>query len=140
MIKCTRKLEFDAAHRILEHEGKCKLLHGHRYVLEITVKAKQLDEIGRVVDFGVMKKVVGKWIDDNWDHNAILNREDKIMGEMIEKTTGQKIYYLDCNPTVENMADYLFKKICPKLLEKYNIIVEKIKLYETPNCWVEVEN
>lgn len=140
MIKCTRRIEFDAAHRILEHESKCKMLHGHRYALEITVKAEKLDKLGRVVDFGVIKEVVGQWIDNNWDHNTILSNKDQKMGSMIAKETGQQIYYLDCNPTAENMAKYLFEKICPKLLQKYDIIVDKIKLYETPNCSVEIES
>lgn len=138
MTNCTRKIEFDAAHRILQHEGKCKLLHGHRYVLEITVKAEKLDKLGRVIDFGVVKRVLGKWVDNNWDHNAIFHKDDKILGDVIEKTTGQKIYYLENNPTAENMAEHLFKEIFPKLLEEYDIVLDKIKLYETPNCSVEV--
>ena len=85
MIKCTRRIEFDAAHRILEHESKCKMLHGHRYALEITVKAEKLDKLGRVVDFGVIKEVVGQWIDNNWDHNTILSNKDQKMGSMIAK-------------------------------------------------------
>ena len=36
-ITCTRRIEFDAAHRVMGHEGKCKHLHGHRYALEARV-------------------------------------------------------------------------------------------------------
>ncbi len=44
MITCTRRIEFDAAHRILNHESKCKMLHGHRYAIEATFEAKNLDK------------------------------------------------------------------------------------------------
>jgi len=138
MIKCSRRIEFDAAHRIIEHESKCKMLHGHRYVLEVTFIAENLDKLGRVVDFGVIKNIIGKWIDDNWDHNTILNVRDRKLGDDITKVTGQKIYYLDCNPTAENMARHLFEKICPELFKDYNIKIDRIKLFETPNCSVEI--
>ena len=65
MITCTRRIEFDAAHRILNHESKCKMLHGHRYVLEAEFTAKKLDKLGRIIDFGVIREVLGTWIDDN---------------------------------------------------------------------------
>ena len=52
MIICTRKLEFDSAHRVMEHESKCKMLHGHRYALEASFAATKLDNLGRVIDFG----------------------------------------------------------------------------------------
>lgn len=137
-ISCTRKIEFDAAHRIMLHESNCKMLHGHRYCVEATFSSDHLDKLGRVIDFGVIRDVLGKWINDNWDHNTILNSKDKVLGKQIAKVTGQKIYYIDANPTAEEMANYLMKEICPKLFKKHNIFCVKIKISETPNCYAEV--
>lgn len=139
MITVTRKLEFDAAHRILKHESKCKNLHGHRYVLEATFNANELDNLGRVIDFGVVKEVLGAWIDEHLDHNTILSIKDKNLGEQIEKETGQKIYYLDENPTAENIALHLLHEICPKIFANHAVKCVAIKLYETPNCSVDVK-
>ena len=139
MITCTRRIEFDAAHRILNHESKCKMLHGHRYALEATFVAKELDDLGRVIDFGVVREVLGAWIDENFDHNTILSKEDKKLGEKITSETGQKIFYLDKNPTAENIAEFLLKEICPQLFAKKQVKCVKIKLFETPNCYVESE-
>ena len=135
MITCTRRIEFDAAHRVCEHESKCKFLHGHRYVIEATFTAKQLDGIGRIIDFGVIKEKLGSWVDSHWDHTAILFEKDKALGESIRAQTGQAIYYLPTNPTAENMASYLFEKICPELFAADTITCSSIKLYETPNCY-----
>lgn len=137
MLTCTRRIEFDAAHRILKHESKCKMLHGHRYVIEATFTAKNLDEIGRVIDFGEIRKILGDWVDEHFDHNTILSIADKNLGEKIATETGQKIFYLDENPTAENIAKFLFEEICPKLFAKKNIKCVSLKLYETPNCYVE---
>jgi 6-pyruvoyltetrahydropterin/6-carboxytetrahydropterin synthase len=122
----------------MEHESKCKLLHGHRYVVEASFGAVELDEIGRVIDFGVIREVLGKWIDDNFDHTTILFEKDRNLGENIAKITGQKIYYMKSNPTAENIAKHLLEDICPQLFASHNIKCVGIKVYETPNCSAQI--
>lgn len=139
MITCTRRIEFDAAHRILNHESKCKMLHGHRYALEVTFEAYDLDSLGRVIDFGEVKEMLGAWIDEYFDHNTILSQYDTELGEKIAAQTGQRIFYLNDNPTAENIAKFLFEKVCPKIFEDKNVKCSAIKLYETPNCYVEIK-
>ena len=138
MIKVTRKIEFDAAHRILGHESKCKYVHGHRYVVDATFTAEDLDDIGRIVDFSVIKKVLGGWIDEYFDHNAILSFADKDLGDAIEERTGQKIYYLDYHPTAENIARYLFEEVCPKIFKDYPVKCIELTVHETPNCHAKI--
>lgn len=138
MITCTRKIEFDAAHRVVLHESKCKFIHGHRYVVEATFTAPELDNLGRIIDFGVVKQKLGGWIDANWDHTAILYTEDKPLGDAIEAFTGQKIFYLPMNPTAENMASYLHRYVCTELFSGGDLTCVAIRIYETPNCYAEV--
>jgi len=132
---CTRKLEFDAAHRVMLHESKCRNLHGHRYVVEVTACSMGLDELGRVIDFGVIKAVFGKWLDEKWDHGTIVNTND---GEIINLCNEQnwKLYILPSNPTAENMAEYLYMK-SNELLTPYGVKTAAIRVYETPNCWAD---
>lgn len=137
-IICTRRIEFDAAHRVLEHESKCKNLHGHRYAIEVSFSAEGLDALGRVVDFGVIRERLGAWVDENWDHTTILFERDKELGKSISDITGQNIFYLPTNPTAENMAAYLLEKVCPILFADLNIVCVGIRLHETPNCSVQV--
>ena len=137
MISCTRKMEFDAAHRVVGHQGKCYKFHGHRYVIEATFIAKQLSDLGMIIDFADIKIILGSWINENWDHNAILNIADKPFGDQITQNIDQKIYYLEENPTAENMAKHLLIEVCPKIFVNSSIQCVKIKLYETPNCYAE---
>lgn len=137
MISCTRLIHFDAAHRVMEHESKCKYLHGHRYVVEASFSANKLDNLGRVVDFGVINELLGGWIDANWDHNTVLHEADKALGDAVAATTKQEIFYLPMNPTAENMAEYLLKTICPTLFNDMGISCTRIRLYETPNCYAD---
>jgi 6-pyruvoyltetrahydropterin/6-carboxytetrahydropterin synthase len=138
MITCTRRIEFDSAHRIIGHENKCKLLHGHRYVMEVTFVANSLDNLGRVIDFGDIKKILGSWVDENLDHNTILSINDKELGDKISQITGQKIYYMQQNPTAENIAKHILEDICPKIFPNHKIKCIAVNIHETPNCSAEV--
>lgn len=138
----TRKLEWDAGHRVLHHEGKCKHLHGHRYVAEITVVGKQdpLDSLGRVIDFSVVKAQVGAWIDDNWDHNLMLHPDDPLLKMTVdfakEAFAGKDPYVMQTgNPTAENIAKELFFKAAALMPASIRIV--RVRVWETPNCFAD---
>jgi 6-pyruvoyltetrahydropterin/6-carboxytetrahydropterin synthase len=138
MTSITRKIEFDAGHRVLGHEGKCRHLHGHHYVAEVTVEGAELDSLGRVIDFSILKQRVGGWIDENWDHNFLVHPEDPLRTIRTGKVfAGRELYVmLNGNPTAENMAAELFE-VATMLLPELK--VTHVRLYETPNCWADCE-
>jgi len=137
-LKCTKRIEFDSAHRVIGHGGKCQYVHGHRYALEATFESEELDNLGMVIDFAIIRELLGGWIMQNWDHATILFKEDKELGESIAKVTGQTVFYLPSNPTAENLAIYLKKEVCSNLFKDYKIKCASLKLYEGPNNYVEI--
>jgi 6-pyruvoyltetrahydropterin/6-carboxytetrahydropterin synthase len=138
-MRAVRRLEFDTAHRVANHESKCATLHGHRYVVEAYAEGRQLDSVGRVIDFSEIKKRLGTWLDHNWDHTSIIWKEDKETLAALESIPKHKsVFASEWNPTAENMAHYLLNEICPFLFIDTGIEITKIRLYETPNCYVEV--
>lgn len=140
MITCTRRLEWDAMHRIPLHESKCSAFHGHRYAAEITCKAPDLDALGRVIDFGVVKELVGGWIDAHWDHTAILMRGDPEAAPIAEanERLGRPVYWLDRHPTAENIVVELVR-VAQELLAGSGVDVVRIRMWETPNGSAEWE-
>jgi 6-pyruvoyltetrahydropterin/6-carboxytetrahydropterin synthase len=161
MARITRKLEFDSMHRVVGHEGKCAELHGHRYTTHITVRSVELDSIGRAVDFGVIKKRIGGWIDDNLDHTSILNSKDPLLKwlsiadaqttrysvegrSVASKPVSSEVfgkrgpYILPClNPTAEVLCQVLFLKCIELLGDIPGLSVYKVRLYETPNSYAD---
>lgn len=138
MVTCTRRLEWDAMHRIPLHESKCSAFHGHRYAAEITCVSDDLDSLGRVVDFGLVKARVGSWIDDHWDHTAILMRDDPegAAVALANERLGRPVYWLDAHPTAENIVQEL-ARVAQGLLQDTGVRVVSIRLWETPNCSAE---
>ena len=149
----TRKFEFDYGHRVLGHEGKCASLHGHRGVAEITIESEELDTVGRVLDFGVIKELVGGWIDDNWDHTMLLHPEDPLVKLTREMGIADKVMIEGprsifvmpndaLNPTAENMVKVLRMNVkyiltTDERLIEYSLRLIRIRFWETPNCSAE---
>lgn len=139
-ITCSKRLEWDAAHRLLEHEGACASLHGHRYAAVIECEAKKLDDVGRVIDFSVIKREVGQWIDDHWDHACIVNkRDDRLIAFLTEEAKDQrrKLPYIMLEPTAENMAFELMVR-ASELLTKHGVRVVAVTVFETPTSSAKV--
>lgn len=133
---CTRRIEFDSAHRVMRHESKCRHLHGHRYVAEITAEPKNgLDDLQRVIDFSVLKEVVGGWVDEFWDHGTLLNKQDSDLIDLCSDADW-KFYLFDGNPTAETIASELFK-VSAELLKDTDVNLVHVRIYETPNCWAD---
>ena len=137
-LTVTRLLEFDAAHRVMNHESKCATLHGHRYKIEIEATAPNLDAIGRVIDFSVIKAKIGTWLDAEWDHTTILSSEDEQTIQALHAAPSFKpVFIAPWNPTAENMAKHLLEVVCPEQLAGTDVAVTRVRVWETPNCYAE---
>lgn len=137
-VLCTRKIHFCAGHRVMGHENKCATLHGHNYYAHITAFAPKLDDIGRVIDFSVLKERIGNWIDENWDHTFLVYEKDVEVANALKKMPGNKPPFIcPFNPTAEEMAKYLLNEVSPKQLEGTDVKVTRVVIYETENCYAE---
>ena len=146
MTTVTRRIEWCSGHRLLDHEGKCAMMHGHQYTAYITAYPREkLDSIGRVIDFSILKGQLKPWIDEHWDHNFILNDHDLAGRDAINQfnkvsdAKAQVPYLMPYNPTAELIASHLLHKVCPTVFAEYPIIISKVVVWETPNCSAEVK-
>ena len=57
-ITAERYHDISCGHRVVGHEGKCKNLHGHNYRFHFSIEANTLDNVGRVIDFSIIKQVL----------------------------------------------------------------------------------
>lgn len=133
MITASRYHDFSAGHRVAGHENKCAHLHGHNYRVHFTLAATELDTVGRVLDFSVIKSKLCMWLEENWDHKMILWKEDPIIDDL-RGIVPQDIVIVPFNPTAENMAKYLVLTIGPKLLEGTDTKLIKCQIEETRKC------
>ncbi|HEY8023711.1 MAG TPA: 6-carboxytetrahydropterin synthase QueD [Burkholderiaceae bacterium] len=145
MLTITRKLEFDAGHRIPDHTSQCRNLHGHRYTLEITLTGQVVDHDGQsdngmIMDFSDVKNLARESLVDLWDHAFLVYEKDTQVKEFLDSLPNHKTVVLNRVPTVENLAKIAFDILKPVYQDRYStgLSLSKIKLFETPNCWAEV--
>lgn len=142
MLEVTKSIEWDMAHRIPNHSGKCQYPHGHRYRLEVTVKGELLSEKGAsdegmLIDFADFKKILRQKIYGVLDHRFLAAEEDELLKKAFSGDLGEKlkIIYVPFIPTAENILLWCFKQIKKDFPE--NISLSKLRLYESPKNWVD---
>ena len=115
-LTIMRRIKFCAGHRLHKHGGKCEHFHGHNYMADFYVTGHEVDDVGRVIDFAELKKLFKGWLDENWDHGFVLNKDDENGLAAVKIVVPCRYYVLPYNPTSENMATYLLREVCPELL------------------------
>ncbi|HEY8609490.1 MAG TPA: 6-carboxytetrahydropterin synthase QueD [Noviherbaspirillum sp.] len=145
MLTITRKLEFDAGHRIPDHKSQCRNLHGHRYTLEITLVGEVIrqegnSENGMIMDFSDVKALAKAHLVDVWDHAFIAYERDTAVLAFLNGLPGHKTVVIKSIPTVENLAQAAFDILRPVYQDRYGtgLRLHKLVLHETPNCWAEI--
>lgn len=140
----TRRLEFDAGHRIPDHKSQCRHLHGHRYVIEITLAGGIIDKEGdaangMVMDFSQVKDLAKKYLVDEWDHAFLVFVGDTQVVGFLASMPGHKTVILDRVPTAENLANLAFQRLDSVYRDTYgnHLHLQQVRLYETPNCWAD---
>jgi len=137
-ITATRYHDFSTGHRVYGHESKCAHLHGHNYRIYLTVEADQLDTVGRVMDFSVIKDKFVVWLEVNWDHKFLIWEKDPF-APTLKELDPEGTVVVGFNPTAENMGQYLINVIGPQQLAGTNVKLVKVSIEETRKCSVEVQ-
>jgi len=145
MLTITRKLEFDAGHRIPDHKSQCRNLHGHRYTLEITLVGRVIEvegssDNGMIIDFSDIKTLAKQHLVDVWDHAFIVYEKDRPVRDFLASLPDHKTVVIDRIPTVENLARTAFDILNAAYKDAYGtgLHLQKLVLHETPNCWAEI--
>jgi len=116
---------FDAAHRIVGHQGGCANLHGHRITVVPEFSGTHLDELGILVDFKVVKSELRKLI------------------ALVDHTYLNENEVISFNPTAENLAKWFYQRLKETLeptfrcLYKSSVELSSVKIFESPDCWAE---
>lgn len=172
-----RTHEICCGHRVVGHESRCRMLHGHNYVFHFKVQPKgvpvemeypetfpgtltepgKLDNLGRVIDFSVVKSTLCQWLEDNWDHKFLHWEKDNLIrgilelvsddqtrpplvrsvGEMNSSHLFGSMVSLPFNPTAENLASHMVNVVGPMLLDEHGVELVSCTIEETSKCHVE---
>jgi 6-pyruvoyltetrahydropterin/6-carboxytetrahydropterin synthase len=127
-VYVTRQVHFNSAHRLenparsrawnRRQYGLCAGVHGHNYVLEVTVAGRPDPVTGYVVDLGDLKRIINDAVADRCDHRD-LQQVDFLRGVIL---------------STENLAIAFWREIEPLLPAGR---LHGVRLYETPRNFVD---
>ena len=107
-MKIGKEFKWEMGHRLPEHFGQCKNIHGHSYKMLVEFEG-ELDKNGMVIDYYDVEKIVDPII-EKLDHAFLVNKNDKLTIEFLEKLNSKKVV-VDFESTAENICKYLLNKI-----------------------------
>lgn len=109
--------KFSSAHNLRGYKGKCESLHGHNWKVEVEVRKRTLDATGMVMDFSVLKEILGRVI-AGLDH-CYLNELEP---------------FRKVNPTSENIARYIYGRLKKEIPGLASVVV-----WENDSCSAKYE-
>jgi 6-pyruvoyltetrahydropterin/6-carboxytetrahydropterin synthase len=126
----------EAAHRFYQADcsPKCQSIHGHSWVITLTLKASKLNNQGMVIEFGQLKQAWRSWLDRHMDHSLMLHQDDPVAPALQAAVPEIRLLLLPGDPTTENLAHWLTEQaqiILQGLGYEDSIAVERVQLQET---------
>jgi 6-pyruvoyltetrahydropterin/6-carboxytetrahydropterin synthase len=138
MLSVTKIFRFETAHAIFGYAGSCRNIHGHSYVLHVTVqqaisKDTFLLAPGFVIDFKELKAMVKEAVIDRFDHRIILSEAYLDLHPNLASLENLEVWAIE--PTAENIL--LQVKIKLQELLPATVSLSGLKLYETADSYAE---
>ena len=139
-IRITKEFRFEMAHALWNYDGLCRNLHGHSYILRVTVVGEPIDnesnpKLGMVMDFGDLKSIVKSEILDSLDHSIVLSKSSDVEAVKQLSQMAERTIVVDYQPTCENLLLDFAEKIKRRL--PANIELFSLRLNETANSYAE---
>ena len=138
VLRITKEFRFEGAHALPGYDGKCRNIHGHSYLMYITVKGENLNgtnspKEGMVVDFKQLKAIVNENIVDVLDHALIMHAASPLSQELAQAYPN--VIMVDFQPSTENLICWFAQVLSDKLPQGVELF--SIKLYETAGSYAE---
>lgn len=118
VYEVTINQSFSAAHILKEIDGTCEKLHGHNFIIEVSVSSSELSEAGILIDFRVLKE----WTGD-------------ILKELDHKYLNEVGYFKNISPSSENIAKFIYDRIADKA-KCHNLDVCRVIVWESEDARV----
>jgi 6-pyruvoyltetrahydropterin/6-carboxytetrahydropterin synthase len=139
-LRVSKIFEFETAHALWGYDGKCANIHGHSYVLTVSISGDVINDTnhvknGMIMDFGDLKAIVKREIFDIYDHCLLVRKDTPHAGYADVETAFKKVWLTDFQPTCENMLIDMVERIKSNLPK--HISLKYVKLLETRSSYAE---
>jgi 6-pyruvoyltetrahydropterin/6-carboxytetrahydropterin synthase len=140
-IRVTKEFDFEMAHALDGHDGKCHNIHGHTYQLSVCFEGSPIDapctpKDGMVIDFADIKRIVKHRIVDVYDHALVLRDNSRFLGSL-NNDINERLMLKSYQPTCENLLIDMVNEIQLQLKNLENVRLHSARLRETLSSYAE---
>ena len=132
-MKIAKEFRWEMGHRLPEHFGLCKNIHGHSYKMLVEFEG-ELNKDEMVIDYCDVEKIINPII-ETLDHSFMVNKDDKPVLEFLEKMNSKKVV-VDFQSTAENICNYILNEVKKSNLPS-NVKEIKVRVFETTDDYAE---
>lgn len=132
-MKIAKEFRWEMGHRLPEHFGQCKNIHGHSYKMLVEFEG-ELNKDEMVIDYYNVEKIINPII-EKLDHAFMVNKNDNVVLEFLEKMNSKKVV-VDFQSTAENICLYILSEVKKTNLPA-NVETIKVRVYETTHDYAE---
>jgi len=140
VIRITKEFRFEMAHALWNYDGPCRNVHGHSYVLYVTLCGLPVNNPddprnGMIIDFGDLKRIVEENVVDRLDHSLMI--AGFAPDEKIEsyRRHFENVIVSPYQPTCENLVTDIAAILVSKVPE--GTFLHSLRLYETATSYAE---
>jgi len=139
-IRITKRFTFEMAHALLGYDGLCKNIHGHSYILWVTLKGTPINDInnvknGMLMDFSELSTLIKTHIVHKFDHALLLNQSTPAQDLKLISPAFERLYLTNYQPTCENLLVDFAQQITSLLPAQVKLY--SLKLQETETSFAE---
>ena len=133
IMKIAKEFKWEMGHRLPEHFGQCKNIHGHSYKMRVELDGEP-DESGMVLDYYILQQIINPIV-EKLDHAFLVYKDDIDVISFLEKLNSKKVI-VDFQSTVENLVLYFLDEMKNAKFPP-NITSISVRVHETSEDYAE---
>jgi 6-pyruvoyltetrahydropterin/6-carboxytetrahydropterin synthase len=135
-IRIAKDFKWEMSHRLPNHDGLCKNIHGHTYKMRLELTGIP-NESGMLIDYFDIENIVRPFI-NKFDHGFVVDHTDSLLIDFL-KNNNFKHFVIPFYSTAENLVR-LFAQESAQMFAIYpNLSSVKIRIHETEDVFAEFE-
>ncbi len=135
-MKIAKEFNWEMGHRLPDHPGHCRNLHGHSYRMVVEVEGEINPETGMLMDFSDLKAIVKPLVDE-LDHAFLCQDTDVDVKELLEKMDWKRVI-ISVPSTVENICGLFVERLKPAFAAGSPVTAFTVRIWETATSVAEI--
>jgi len=137
-MKIAKEFRWEMGHRLPNHDGECRNLHGHSYRMVVEVEGDVSPDSGMVIDFADIKAKVKPLLSE-LDHAFLCQEDDREVRDLLERMDLKRVM-IPVPSTVENICGLFVERLRPAFASESRVNAFTVRIWETASSVAEIRS